>query len=301
MTEKCRICSSDSLKKTYYPNIVFNKKTFTYYCCQKCKSYNLFPTPTADDFQLIYGENDHSYLAKQEKISFEQKTKKDYQYFQIKCLSKAVQDLKAKKIMDYACGNGFYMDYAQKNGAEAVGIEFDKDFAALLRQKTALNILSKEEFEAEYENHLFDIIHIDHILEHLPNPTELLGFLKTYATARTLFLIDGPLDKNACVPRWLIDLFSRIRRRKEKYIAPQHLSLTNRKSQRLFLEQNGLQIQSFYIKEQAFPLPAAFSKSLKNNLLYLFARFSIFFSAIIPAWGNIFHAKANLKHFDTIN
>src|SRR5690606_6511182 len=58
----CRICGSAILNKGKYPDIHFNSKVFSYYSCKSCSSYNVFPSPSTDDFKKIYGEEDHIYL-----------------------------------------------------------------------------------------------------------------------------------------------------------------------------------------------------------------------------------------------
>lgn len=285
----CLICGSDKMNLHFYPPNKFNGKEFHYYKCEKCLSLAIFPIPSKEDFDVIYGTNDHFYLLAKEKFNFDFKYKKyTYQYYQLKFLKEASPFLKGKKLLDYGCGNGYYIAFAQRFGIESVGIEFDKKFAELLRGKTSLNIFSWEEFAQKYSGEKFDIIHLGHILEHLPNPKELLKELKKFSHNNTMFIIDGPLENNACLSRFFISIFSKLKKRKFNEYPPQHLSFTNYDSQLLFFKSIGFKTIRYTAAEQYWPLPEKVN-TLSDGLKYLLAYCSIHFSMLFKKHGNIFH------------
>jgi SAM-dependent methyltransferase len=294
---KCRICGKKIFSNAHYPEIHFNNKVFKYYKCVNCKSYNVFPTPNSNDFSKMYGEIDHSYLKNlKSKLSYNFDFPfANHQAYQIKYLKKNSEELKGKLLLDYGCGSGFYMKYSEKLGAKTVGIEFDEKFVEILKDKTDLEIYTFSKFSNKYKNIKFDFIHLGHILEHLPNPNELVLLLYNFATNETVFLIDGPLERNFCLSRVYVDLGSFIKNKKQNEISPQHLSLTNKKSQILFFSDLGLIKDKYYITEQYFPLPNKFSKSMTSNISYLIASFSIILSKIIPCFGNAFHYRGKIN------
>jgi len=297
MKKVCRVCGNNNFSKTFYPDIYFNKKYFTFYKCNNCKSFNLFPIPTEDDFALMYGETDHSYLNKiDSKIEFDFKYPfGSHQRYQLKFLKEISHLLKGKTLLDYACGSGFYMKYANNLGAKVIGIEFGKDFVELLKKKTDLEIYTYEEFKEKYEQIKFDFIHLGHILEHVPNPMRLLQELSKFANEDTLFIIDGPLERNFCLSRFYIDLGSILKSKKYIEIQPQHLTLTNAKSQLMFFEKVGLKKERFKVVEQFFPLPNKFSNSLFSNISFIIAFLSIILSSFIPNMGNVFHFRGKFR------
>ena len=158
-----------------------------------------------------------------------------------------------------------------------------------------MQILTIDEFEIKFKNEKFDFIHLGHILEHLPNPSVLINWLKTYAHSDTTLLIDGPLDKNFCLSRLYLDIGSRIKSKKSIELSPQHLSLTTWKSQYNFFIKNNLTPVSYIVVEQYHPLPNKFGKSLFKSFNYLVASGSILLSSLIPKWGNVFHLKAKFN------
>lgn len=293
----CRICLSSSFDNTAYPDLRFNKKVFTYNCCKKCKSFNVFPNPSEEDLSLIYGEDDHSYLKNDdEKLTYTYDFPfAHYHKFQIDFLNEIKKDLKGKSLLDFACGSGFYLNYAKSLGADVVGIEFDASFVELLNKKTDLNIFTLEQALTKFENSPFDYIHLGHVLEHLSNPHQIINTLKKISHANTIFVVDGPLEKNPCLSRFYIDFGSRILNREYKEMPPQHLTLTNYKSQLLFFSELGIKPLRYAVVEQYFPLPNKISFSLRKNISYVIATLSIIISKIIPRYGNIFHFRGKIN------
>ncbi len=297
MEDQCRICNRKNLSNSPYPDAHFNNKVFKYYRCNDCLSYNVFPTPNENDFDEMYGEKDHTYLKE-----VKGKLQYDYNYpfahhqgYQIQFLQQIKNGLKGKTLLDYACGSGFYMMYAQNLGAKVTGVEFDKKFVELLKEKTNFNLYTFEELIKYLSSEKFDYIHLGHVLEHLPNPTETIKNLKQFAHKNTIFLIDGPLEQNPCLHRIYVDFGSKIKGKKYRNAIPQHLTLTTQKSQLLFFEQAGLKKEKYIVTEQYFPLPDKIEASPVKIFNYLVATTSILLSKLIPTAGNIFHYRGKLN------
>lgn len=296
--DKCRVCNGGDLIESYYPDAHFNGKVFQYLNCKKCGSYNVFPTPNNDDFKEMYGENDHTYLK-----DITGKLNYDFNYpyanhqgYQIQFLKQIKHDLKGKTLLDYACGSGFYMKYAEKCGAKTIGVEFDEKFVSILKEKTDLEIYSFEELLNIFKGKTFDFIHLGHVLEHLGDPLNLLNTLKEFTNNDTIFLVDGPLERNSCLHRFYVDFGSRLKGKSYRNAIPQHLTLTTQKSQLLFFQQAGLKKEKYIVTEQYFPLSAQFKGSIGDKINYIIASLSIVFSKIIPKYGNIFHYRGKLNN-----
>lgn len=297
LINKCRICGSVNQKKGSYPDIHFNNKVFSYYACEDCCSYNVFPSPTPSDLELIYGETDHKYFKTiSDKISYPEKYHfANHQGYQINFLNEIGDKLVNKTLLDFACGSGFYLNHAKKLGAKVVGIEFNNEFVKLLIQKTKFDIYTLEEALSTFKDKPFDFIHLGHILEHLTNPIETFNEIKKLAHKNTVFIIDGPLERNPCLSRFYIDFGSRIKNKPYNTFAPQHLSLTTKKSQLRFFDNIGLRTLKYEIVEQYFPLPRTFGRSIIGNINFFIASCSVLLSMLIPSFGNVFHFRGKLK------
>lgn len=287
---KCLICESNNLHNYYYPNVLYNNKCFTYLECGDCGSAQIDPMPRHEDYEKMYGVSDHTYLntlTESEKISFERSYPKyNHQKYQLDFFDKFGYNTKGKTLLDYGCGSGFYMHHASKQGLDCTGVEFNENFAKLMSGKTGLKIVSEKEIGGKK----FDIIHAGHILEHLEDPLTGLEKLKGYAHANTLFVIDGPLEKNKCLSRFIIKTGSLLKGKKVNTYPPQHLTFTNYDSQLLLFKRAGLAIRYYEVKEQMFPLPETFKLTEpKRDVLFLIARLSVNISKLNKRWGNIFH------------
>ena len=154
MDNKCRTCGENSSIESFYPEAHFNKKVFKYYKCTHCLSFNVFPTPDKSDFEEMYGESDHTYL-KELKGNIQY----DFNYpfahhqgYQIEFLDQIKKDIKGKELLDYACGSGFYMKYAQQLGAKVTGVEFDMNFVKLLKEKSGFDIYTFDELKTQFNS-----------------------------------------------------------------------------------------------------------------------------------------------------
>jgi 2-polyprenyl-3-methyl-5-hydroxy-6-metoxy-1,4-benzoquinol methylase len=79
----------------------------------------------------------------------------------------------AGRLLDVGCGNGSFLSLARACGWEVVGLDPDRE-AVASGAKHRLPIFQGgiEQFEGEAE--LFDVITLDHVIEHVHDPVEVL-------------------------------------------------------------------------------------------------------------------------------
>lgn len=298
---ECLICGNIGFKPYYYPPTQFNNKLFHYHECTACQSAQISPLPDDDDMKLMYGTIDHSYLLNlKEGEQFKYISnypKYNHQAFQLHFLKKFNYQVYGKTLLDVGCGSGFYMNFAKTLGFDCHGIEFSADFAKLLRTKTKQDIYSFDEFKTLFpEGKQFDIIHLGHVLEHSTAPAAFFNDLKKYAHSKTVFIVDGPLEKNKCFSRFVIKYASKWQGRKTNSYPPQHITFTNKNSQLRFFERAGLVKINFEVTEQMFPFPSSMKgESLKNKIMFIIGRISVNLSKLFPGSGNIFHYAGQSK------
>jgi len=297
----CIVCKSPEIKPHYYPHNIFNNKKFDYFHCLNCDSISIYPIPSKEDFDIIYGENDYKELfslVSDEKLAYNYKYPKySYQRYQLKYFDEAIKYVKGKRMLDYGCGSGYYMNYAKHKGFECYGIEFNREFAELISVKSGFKVVSIEDADSEFGNIKFDVIHFGHILEHLPDPAAALKWTYKYTHKETVFIIDGPLEANKCLSRILINLSAYLHRYSVRTYVPQHLSFTTYHSQLKFFESLNLRTIKYECREQYWPLPDHWDfSSLKNILLHFISLVSIQVSRIFRRSGNIFHYVGMLKN-----
>ncbi len=77
------------------------------------------------------------------------------------------------RYLDVGCGMGYFPLVMKYLGMNPHGVE-PADFDPELSEKYSLNITKSILEEAGYENDYFDVITLNHVFEHVPNPSETM-------------------------------------------------------------------------------------------------------------------------------
>ncbi len=77
------------------------------------------------------------------------------------------------QLLDIGCGNGSSMLTMQAKGWNVTGIDFD-EVAVTQAKNNNLNASVSDLFSAHYEDNYFDVIMMNHVIEHVPNPKEFI-------------------------------------------------------------------------------------------------------------------------------
>jgi hypothetical protein len=248
----------------------------------------------------MYGENDHTnrgdVAAPAPDVHEFNFPRRHYQRYQLEFLKQAAKLAPGSRLLEYGCGDGFYLEFSRSLGFTPVGIEYNADLVERLRGRSNLEIYNFEEFSEKYAGERFDVVHFGHILEHLPDPRKAIHDVLEHTHADTVFLVDGPVEANICLSRLIIDLGSRLKRKKENYYVPQHLSFTNYRSQLGFFEHMGFDTLVYKVLEQPWPLPDRPNwYSPVSLLLYCLSRTSMVLSDVLTRHGNVFHYTGRLR------
>ncbi|MDH0659704.1 class I SAM-dependent methyltransferase [Empedobacter sp. GD03865] len=95
-----------------------------------------------------------------------------------------------KKILDYGCGVGDFLEHLQKNGYDVLGMEPNDSARRIAQSKVGIEKVTSTELEQNTEK--YDIITLWHVLEHIPNLNEIIGELKNHLTDNGVLIIAVP-------------------------------------------------------------------------------------------------------------
>ena len=146
-----------------------------------------------------------------------------------------------KKVLDFGCGNGGFLLHAETIAMNVAGVELEKRIQK--HYKGRLNIFPNiESIIGEY-----DLITAFHVIEHMPNPKEILKKLAGHLAPRGRLVIEVPSSEDALITLYDCDAFQRF-----TYWS-NHLFLFNTDTLKTLAEQAGLKTVTVYYF-QRYPL-----------------------------------------------
>lgn len=102
--------------------------------------------------------------------------------------------LNPKSVLEVGCGAGGNLSIFRENGCEVLGLDFDEQYLSAARQnglsvrEGSINVLDKSE--------KFDLIILNHVLEHLVSPARFLRDLSSHCSDNGFIYIEVPsLDR----------------------------------------------------------------------------------------------------------
>lgn len=163
--------------------------------CKKCSMIYLNPMPffkPSTEFSEM--SMDFQYTQFQHEIT-QQILDHDKKQFQrhIKIISSFIgHDLPPGKFLDIGCGSGSSVRAAEDSGWQSTGVDIDTKLIELGREKLKVDIRNTPLLESKFEANQFDFIRLRDVIEHLPNPYEVLLEVKRLLVPGGFALIATP-------------------------------------------------------------------------------------------------------------
>lgn len=96
-------------------------------------------------------------------------------------------------LLDFGSGKGVFLNLAQKAGLDSLGIETAEERADFAEKKYGLKIIRTMYSNGPVAKQRFDVITLFHVLEHLPQPKELLqNLLRDNLKANGMLILEVP-------------------------------------------------------------------------------------------------------------
>jgi len=77
------------------------------------------------------------------------------------------------RLLDVGCGDGAYLEYMQSLGWDVEGVDFDPGAVAAARAR-GVPVKTGDLAQQDYGEDMFDVITLNHVIEHVPRPRDLL-------------------------------------------------------------------------------------------------------------------------------
>ncbi|MBI5077297.1 class I SAM-dependent methyltransferase [Candidatus Falkowbacteria bacterium] len=174
MNNNCPVCNHEQVRlesncqdfEYEYPGF------FSLYQCPRCGLGELEPKLMTGELLRAYPKEYHGY-------NYARVKSKIFNTLQRLRLKKRLAFYKSligdnARILDIGCGDGHYMDYfAKRTNWHFVGVEFNSEIANVgISEGRSIYIGTFE--NADFPDDYFDLVIMDHLLEHVSSPVELL-------------------------------------------------------------------------------------------------------------------------------
>jgi len=158
---KCCLCGDGDFKV-----IEKDESPFLVLKCNQCSLVFVHPNPDAAELQNHYGENYYFEWIKQQ----EGRRIRMWQHRLDK-----IQRLSLKgKLLDVGCGEGLFLELAEKAGWQIHGTEISRFASGFAARRLGKYIFCGEVWEAAFDSNSFDVVTMWHVLEHMRDPSKVL-------------------------------------------------------------------------------------------------------------------------------
>ncbi len=136
-----------------------------------------------------------------------------------------------KKVLDFGCGNGGFIDIASKSTKKIHGYEIDKKTVSFLKKKKLYVHSYFSEIEIKY-----DFITAFHVLEHLNDPINVLKELSKLLNSKGEIIFEIPNSNDALIELYACEKF------KDFTYWSQHLILYNESTIKRLIKKANMKI-----------------------------------------------------------
>ncbi len=242
------------------------------------------PLPNADDLQLMFPPEYHPTDGEAEVRS--------YYHDQIRIL----QEYSALTNMaDFGCGPGHFLSFLEKQckGLTLTGIEYTQRMVDQLKQqKPGMNFITYEDFKKNTIPQ-YDIIRMSHVFICLTDPVAELRNIFNQLKPGGLMMVDGPIERNFTLTRWMMDTYFFLRKRMggkfETNYPPYMVIQTNRSNQKKILEAAGFSTVQWRVFDARWPFPESLKSAHPVHVMkYILGSISFWVSKMIPGFGKFY-------------
>lgn len=268
--KKCALCNKEGelLYQSLKDRLFRVGGMWSLMCCQTCDLVWLNPRPLPDDVSKLYKEYyTHQVKNAATKVFASVRRaikanilRRDYGYFENtgkeeslgsrllswigplkEIVGGSAMYLKANergKILDVGCGNGRFLAQMRELGWEVMGVEPDPKAARIAREEFGVKVFQGTLQEAKFPNDHFDAITMNHVIEHVPDPIELLSECRRILKPSGRLVVVTPnarsIGRRLFGEHWL------------HWDPPRHLFPFSPKSLRACAERAGLVVQALW-------------------------------------------------------
>lgn len=232
---KCPVCRSEKRK------LEFTKFDIDILRCEDCTLRYVSKVPA--DTKDIYSDASYVDSLYQGYMTNYEYRKKRFGEERIRLIQKFVSPGSSKRLLDLGCGTGWFLDCVREAGFEVHGQELGKHVAARTAERLGISLYSCPVSEIP-PSEPFDVITLFDLIEHVPDPLDLLYSAKRLLKPGGILMVLTPNFDSLAI---------RVMKELSNLIAPcEHLTYFTPKSVKVVIEQAGLDL--LYLKTRGIDM-----------------------------------------------
>jgi SAM-dependent methyltransferase len=246
-TETVEICvncrQSGSVRDATFEGWLCLKPPYQVRNCAGCGLRWLSPRPTSVGYETVYSAENYFTAQAGSDVSYENLLDVRVAHFKrrLLSLSRYFPGRSSLKILDYGAATGEFVANAIKIGHSCAGMEFSADARRIAIEKNQITLYSSDEILNG--DALFDVIHMNHVFEHMPNPASHLTWCQEHMAENGLLIIEVPQQFNNN-----IDYLKRLLGRGGKFngfgaFSLHHTYFFSLKNLKALIENNGFKVE----------------------------------------------------------
>lgn len=286
LVNTCNNCESkDFTNNTRYEKFLDLPEIYGVVSCRNCQLSWMSPRPTASSFRELY-RFDNYFSGENVSQSYSEISRSRLYMFERK-IQKVIGDKQAGlNVLDIGAATGEFLNIAKRMGHEVYGVELSSDARSVAKKNYGIELV--EGIDQLSKNIKFDLIHLNHVLEHVPDPKSMLVNLSSMISNDGLILLEVPQQFDNDLDR-VRRLFSPSQRKRFNAYSLHHTYFFDCNTLRLICEQAGLNVISL---KTALPERTPLSLlSFKNLALRGF----LYMSDKIHKGGNVIEVLLNRR------
>jgi 2-polyprenyl-3-methyl-5-hydroxy-6-metoxy-1,4-benzoquinol methylase len=216
----CALCNNTALS----PHLSIGEKEIVR--CRKCGFLFSTDIPSQDQLERHYSsEMKPDFLVKYKEEAIRRGE-----------LILALAGKSGGRIMDVGCGLGFFLAWAKEKGYETCGVEPSIEASEYARNALGLAVFTGDVHKLDPGTQAFDIVTIQHVLEHIPDPVAFLRRVKEILKEDGVLAVvvpnAGSLVGRLARERWL------------GFAAEEHLCHYTKDTLRILLIRSGFRVRN---------------------------------------------------------
>jgi len=183
----------NTIKSSHFGPLLDRVDNYSVIDCRVCGFRHLDPIPERKELQEFYDKK-YFQSSKPDYLQEDQQEVEHRNIFFDQRLDFFHHHAPGHNLLDIGCGDGLFLQRAQKKGWKVLGVE-PSEYASALAKERGINVIygTLEEFS---ENNVdkFDVVHLKNVLEHVEDPIKVINDCRELLNANGILYLEVPND-----------------------------------------------------------------------------------------------------------